>query len=98
MRSRIKYEEGKIVLVDRSGNVEVNSSGQPKSLSEKMLELKKGSLGDLFAPESKASGGGSFTSTEAVINGERVKVASREASQKGAVDIDGIASGKIVIR
>lgn len=96
-RNRIKLEEdGKIVFLNAVGNIEINSEGRPKTISEKMIELKKGSMGTLFEPENTNSGTGA-TPTMANSNGKQVKVYSAEQARNGRASINDIASGKAII-
>lgn len=94
---RVKVEEGKLVITGRSGEVELNSDGRPKTISEKMLELRKGSMGALFEPESRASGSG-MSPTFASSDGKNYKLFSREQARSGKASIDDIAAGKALIQ
>lgn len=93
---RIKLDEGRLVITSRTGEVEINSEGRPKSLSEKMLELRKGSMGALFEPESRASGGG--MSASVTSDGQRYKLFSRDQARSGRASIDDIAAGRAIIQ
>lgn len=93
---RIKLDEGRLVITGRTGEVELNAEGRPKSLSEKMLELRKGSMGALFEPESRASGSG-MTATFA-SDGQRYKLFSRDQARSGKASIDDIAAGRAIIQ
>jgi hypothetical protein len=95
LRPRLKLENDKVVILNNSGQIELNSEGRPKTLGEKMLELKKSSMGSLFQPESNSSGSGMIpTITQ---NGQTIKVFSREQARGGKANIDDIASGKAFV-
>lgn len=95
-QNRIKLEEdGRIVFLNTSGNVEINSEGRPKTLGEKMIELRKGSMGALFEPENTNSGTGATPTVSS--NGRQVKVFSADQARSGRASIDDIASGKAII-
>lgn len=95
-QNRIKLEEdGRIVFLSAIGNVEVNSEGRPKTIGEKMIELRKGSMGALFEPENTNSGTGATPTVSS--NGRQVKVYSPEQARNGRASIDDIASGKAII-
>jgi hypothetical protein len=96
LQKRIKLEEdGKIVFLNAIGNVEMNSDGRPKSIGEKMIDLKKGSTGVLFEPENTNSGTGATPTVSS--NGRQVKVYSVEQARNGRASMDDIASGKAII-
>jgi hypothetical protein len=92
---RIKLEEGRVVITSRTGEVETNSEGRPKTLGEKMLELRKGSMGALFEPESRSSGSGMTPTFSS--GGQNYKLFSREQARNGKASIDDIAAGRAVI-
>jgi len=97
LQNRIRLEEdGKIVFLNAIGNIEVNSEGKPKSIGEKIAELKKGSTGALFEPENTNSGTGAAPTTTS-YGGKQVTVYSIEQARNGRADIDAIASGKAII-
>jgi hypothetical protein len=45
IKPRLSVKDGRVVILDRSGNPELNKDGVPKSVGEKMMEFKKGTLG-----------------------------------------------------
>lgn len=94
--SRLKREGDQLVLLDQFGKPEKNTDGKPKSLSEKMIELKKGSLGTLFRAESTASGGGAQQSM-VTADGRQKIVYTRAQAMSGMADMAKIASGEAVI-
>lgn len=95
-QNRIKLEEdGKIVFLNAVGNIELNSEGRPKSIGEKMLELRKGSMGALFEPENNNSGTGATPTVSS--NGRQVKAFSIEQARNGRASMNDIASGKAII-
>lgn len=93
---RIKLDEGRLVITGRTGEVELNNEGRPKSLSEKMLELRKGSMGALFEPESRASGSGMVATVTS--DGQKYKLFSRDQARSGRASIDDIAAGRAIIQ
>jgi|GEM_PF-1154990 len=96
LQHRIRLEEtGQIVFLNSVGNTEMNSEGRVKSISEKMVELKKGSMGALFEPENTNSGTGATPTVSS--NGKPVKVYSVEQARNGRASMDDIASGKAII-
>ena len=96
LRHRIRLEEtGQIVFLNSVGNTEMNSEGRVKSISEKMVELKKGSMGALFEPENTNSGTGATPTVSS--NGKQVKVYSVEQARNGRASMNDIASGKAII-
>lgn len=96
--SRIRIEEGgRVVVLDRFGQAESNSEGKTKTLTEKMLELKKGSIGTLFEPAGSATGGGKVPTT-VDSQGRSVKVFSRESARNGKASIDAIARGDAFVQ
>ena len=45
IRPRLRLEEGsKVIILSRTGEVELNAEGRPKTLTEKMMEFRKGSM------------------------------------------------------
>lgn len=95
-QNRIKLEEdGRIVFLNTSGNIEITSEGRPKTIGEKMIELRKGSMGALFEPENTNSGTGATPTVSS--NGRQVKVFSADQARNGRASIDDIASGKAII-
>ncbi len=95
-RGRVRLEEGKVVILNSVGGVELNSEGRPKSLTEKMSEIKKGSMGSLFAPENNNSGSG-MNPTTTNYQGKQVKLFSREQARSGKASMSDIASGKAFV-
>lgn len=96
LKPRINLQDGKVVITDRTGSVELNKDGRPKSLQEKMVELRRGSMGALFEPENKASGGG-MTSPTTSYGGKNYRIFSKEEARSGKASIDDIASGKAFV-
>lgn len=96
LRPRIKLEDGKVIILSRSGEVELNAEGRPKSLTEKMLELRKGSMGALFDPQTNAAGSGMLPTT--THNGQQYKVFSKDQARSGRASIDDLASGKALVQ
>jgi hypothetical protein len=94
--SRLKREGDQLVLLDTLGKPEKNADGKPKSLGEKMIELKKGSLGNLFRAESTASGGGAPPSM-VMSDGRQKIVYTRAQTMNGTADMAKIASGEAVV-
>lgn len=97
LRARMKIVDGRVCIVDRVGSVEHTENGRPKTLSEKMQELRKGSLGTLFEPVNDSKGGGMSPQT-ASIGGKQVKVYTRKQAMAGQVPMAEIASGAAVIQ
>lgn len=95
LKEKIQIQDGKIVLLNSVGSVELNSEGRPKTITEKILELKKGSMGTLFDPENTNSGSGMTPTT--TYNGKMVKIFSRAQARQGAASIDDIADGKAFV-
>ena len=96
LQNRIKLEEdGKIVFLNDVGSAEINSEGRTKTIGEKMIELRKGSMGALFEPENTNSGTGATPTVSS--NGRQVKVYSPEQARNGRASINDIASGKAII-
>jgi hypothetical protein len=93
---RLKREGDQLTLLDAVGKPEKNADGKPKSLGEKMIELKKGSLGNLFRAESTASGGGAQTSM-VMADGRQKIVYTRAQTMNGTADMAKIASGEAVV-
>lgn len=96
LRSRVKLVDGRIQVIDRVGSVEY-TEGRPKTLSEKINELKQGSLGTLFEPINDSKGGG-MTPQTASINGKPVKVYTQKQVQAGQVPMAEIANGTAIIQ
>lgn len=95
-RTRIE-ESGRVLVLDRYNQTEYNAEGKPKTLAEKMAEIKKGSMGSLFEPENNASGGGRSPTT--YQSGSNTSpIYSREQARLGKASIDAIASGKALVR
>ena len=96
LQNRIKLEEdGKIVFLNDVGGAEINSEGRTKTIGEKMIELRKGSMGALFEPENNNAGTGATPTVS--YNGKAVKVFSREQARNGYASMDDIASGKAIV-
>ena len=96
MKSRVKVIDGRVCVVDRVGSVEL-LDGRPKTLSEKMQELRQGSSGTLFEPVNDSKGGGMLPQT-ASVGGKQVKVYTRKQAQEGKVPMSEIASGAAIIQ
>lgn len=96
LKSRVKLIDGRVCVVDRVGSVEMVES-RPKTLSEKMLELRQGSSGTLFEPLNDSKGGGMLPQT-ASMNGKQVRVYTRAQAQQGKVPLSDIASGAAIIQ
>jgi hypothetical protein len=94
--NRIQVEDDRVTLLDRFGKPETHE-GRNLSLTEKMIQLKRGSLGYLFQPESKHSGTGSNPSTIGP-NGKQLIVYTQEQARSGKADMKKVASGEAVIR
>ncbi len=97
MRPRIRLEEGgKVVILSRTGEVELNAEGRPKTLTEKMMEFRKGSMGALFDPQNNAAGSG--MSPTASYGGQTYTVFSKDQARNGKASIDQLASGKALVQ
>lgn len=94
--NRIQVQEDRVTLLDRFGKPETHE-GRNLSLTEKMVQLKRGSLGYLFQPESKHSGTGSNPSTIGP-NGKQLIVYTQEQARSGKADMKKVAAGEAVIR
>jgi len=98
IRPRLKLEDGAVRVLNPTGEIELNpETGKPKTLSEKMAEFRQGSLGYLFEPVNKNTGGGKPPTT-ASVGGKQVTVYTREQARQGRVPMDEVASGKAVIQ
>ena len=95
-RGRVKLEDGKVVILNSVGSVEMNAEGRPKTLGEKMLEIRKGSMGALFSPENTNSGSG-MNPTTTNHNGQPVKLYSKEQARNGKANIEDIAFGRAYV-
>ena len=96
LQNRIKLEEdGKIVFLNDVGSAEINSEGRTKTIGEKMIELRKGSMGALFEPENNNAGTGATPTVS--YNGKAVKVFSRAQARAGHANMDEIANGTAII-
>lgn len=93
---RVKLIDGKSVLHDNYGREEKNAEGKPKTLSEKMLELKRGSLGNLFRAESNASGNDSRT-TMTRTDGTQMIVYTVQQAAEGKADMEKVRKGQAMI-
>ncbi|PNW36258.1 UNVERIFIED_CONTAM: hypothetical protein BEN50_16780 [Euhalothece sp. KZN 001] len=100
LQDRVKLQDGQSIVLDTKGETELDSEGNPKSLSQKMIELKRGSMGALFRPESTATGTGSIANSSgtAVVDGKTVKVYTKEQARQGKVPMADVASGKAIIK
>jgi hypothetical protein len=96
MRGRVKIVDGRVCVVDRVGSIEY-TEGRPKTLSEKIQELKQGSLGTLFEPINDSKGGG-MTPQTASVGGKQVKVYTRKQVQSGQVPMAELAAGTAIIQ
>jgi hypothetical protein len=94
--NRVQVEGDRVTLLDKFGKPET-IDGRSKSLVEKMLELKRGSMGTLFAPENRNSGTGSTASTIRA-DGSGLIVYTQEQARTGKADLKLIAQGKAIIR
>ena len=92
LKDRIRLKDGEIVVTDPAGQIEINKEGKPKTIAEKLEELKQTSWGFLFMPENNASGSGMLSSYGAPPTGARVY--SAESARQGRASIDDIAAGK----
>jgi hypothetical protein len=93
---RIKLDNGRVILMDSVGREEKNADGKPKSLGEKMFELKRGSLGNLFRAENTASGNGSPTNMVRA-DGKQLTVYTKAQARAGKADMSAIARGEAII-
>lgn len=93
---RVKFIDNKAVLFDSLGREERNADGKPKSLSEKMQELKKGSLGNLFRASNENSGNGT-RQTMTRNDGKQMIVYTSEQAANGKADMNAVRRGEAVI-
>jgi hypothetical protein len=93
---RVKFIDNKAVLFDHLGREERNPDGKPKTLSEKMQELKKGSLGNLFEADNKNSGNGT-RQTMTRNDGKQMVVYTKEQAASGKADMNAVRRGEAVI-
>jgi hypothetical protein len=93
---RIKLDNGRVILMDSVGREEKNADGKPKSLGEKMFELKRGSLGNLFRAENTSSGNGSPTNMVRA-DGKQMTVYTKAQARAGKADMSAIARGEAII-
>ncbi len=96
LKTRVKLIDGRVCVVDRVGSIEMVEN-RPKTLSEKMQELRQGSSGALFEPINDSKGGGMLPQT-ASMNGKQVRVYTRAQAQAGKVPLSDIASGAAIIQ
>jgi hypothetical protein len=96
LKPKLRIEDGRVVILNSVGAVEVNSEGRPKTLTEKMTEIKKGSMGSLFAPENMNAGSG-MNPTTTNRNGQPVKLYTREQARNGKASMSEIAYGKAFV-
>jgi hypothetical protein len=94
--NRVTVDGDRVTLLDRYGKPET-IEGRNKSLTEKMLELKRGSMGSLFAPENRNAGTGSTPSTIRA-DGSGLIIYTQEQARAGKADLKLIAQGKAIIR
>lgn len=83
--NKIKFENGVPVFVKNDGFVELRDNGQPKTITDKILELKSVSPFKFF-----------FTNSQQPDN-SKPKTYSRYDAQRGRVNIDDIVKGTIVL-
>jgi hypothetical protein len=93
---RVKFMDNKAVLFDHLGREERNADGKPKTLSEKMQELKKGSLGNLFKADNQNSGNGT-RQTMTRNDGKQMTVYTNEQAATGKADMNAVRRGEAVI-
>jgi hypothetical protein len=93
---RIKFDNGKVTLLDAMGREEKNAEGKPKTLSEKMFELKRGSFPNLFRAESTASGSGAPANMTR-FDGKALTVYTRAQARAGRADMAAVARGEAII-
>jgi hypothetical protein len=98
IKPKTQVLDGRVVVVDRTGSPELNNEGKPKSLVEKMFELKKGTLGVFFEDENSATGGGMKSPPTTNYNGKSVIIYTKEQVRQGKASIDAIASGKAFVQ
>jgi DNA repair exonuclease SbcCD ATPase subunit len=92
--TRLQVKDDRVVLLDRLGKPET-VEGRSKSLTEKMVELKRGSLGYLFRPESNHA---SFSPSTIGANSKQPTVYTQEQARTGKADLKAVAAGKAFIR
>jgi hypothetical protein len=98
---RLKMEDGKITVLDQiTGVPEINADGTFKSLDDKMLELRKSSLSNMFNAGNVPSGYNSSAGTTVSSNGKNLVVYTKQQVREGnpLVDLQKIASGEAVVR
>ncbi len=84
---RVQVEDDKITLLDRAGNPE------SVSLTEKMAQIKHGSMGSLFQSDSKRS-----TLSQSRSATSHLIVYTQEQARLGKADMKKIANGQAIIR
>jgi hypothetical protein len=94
--SRIKLDNGRVTLLDSVGREEKNADGKSKTLSEKMLEMKRSQLGNLFRAENTSSGGGSRNNITRA-DGKQLTVYTRSQARAGKADMSAIARGEAIL-
>jgi hypothetical protein len=82
---KMQFEKGQPVFVD-NGLIELGEDGTPKSVRQKMQELKQHSTFKNFF---------SADTSQANSDSQQPKTFKREDAQRGKISIDDIASGKI---
>jgi hypothetical protein len=112
LKEKIEVDGDAITFKNQWGRTELNSEGRPKTLGEKMAELKKGPMGGLFEPENTNAGSdqsGTNIFKDGRVNEafgyeatDRNRVTAKtftvEQARKGRASIDDIASGRAVIQ
>jgi hypothetical protein len=98
IKPKITVVDGRVAVIDRTGSPELNNEGKPKSLVEKMLELRKGTLGVFFDDDNSATGTGMKNPPTTNYNGKPVTIYTKEQVRQGKANIDAIASGRAFVQ
>jgi hypothetical protein len=97
IRPKVAIIDDRIVVVDSSGQPELNGEGKPKTIYEKMLELKSGkTLGSFFQSDEDLPRGGGMSGSFG--NGKGAPAYTRDQARLGKASIDDIASGKAFVQ
>jgi HD-GYP domain-containing protein (c-di-GMP phosphodiesterase class II) len=97
VRPKVAIVDDRIVVVDSSGQPELNGEGKPKTVYEKMLELKSGkTLGSFFQSDEDLPRGGGMSGSFG--SGKSAPAYTRDQARLGKASIDDIASGKAFVQ